>query len=112
MVTGPGNLGIAINTSHGRPEKADHTLGQNVFQGEQYRLLERTLPSADAPSSINDGDTVILLTEYPEYRDELHQLGLKHWLENPMYNGLIPRFGRTALGKVLRKCIRKILGRR
>ncbi|WP_120500469.1 glycosyltransferase family 32 protein [Roseovarius sp. EL26] len=110
MITGPGNLGMAINFAQGRNENTVHEIGVNQIDARSsYRLITMLPPLPDRPRCMVDGDTVILLTEYPEYRAELDQFGLKHWLNDPMYNGFIPRMLQSKVGRFLRKYVRKII---
>ncbi|WP_120500470.1 glycosyltransferase family 32 protein [Roseovarius sp. EL26] len=110
MLTGPANLGMAVNSHFGQDEKAVFELGQHSYDSSSpYRLLEMLPPLPDRPRCIMDGETMIMFTEYPEYRDELREFGIQHWLNDPVYNGIIPRLRQSTAGRFLRKYVRKII---
>lgn len=110
MLTGPANLGAAVNTYLGRAEETEHDLGI-CFDGtaNSYRLVELLSPLPHRPRCMVDDGKVILQSEYPGYREELGTFGLKHWLKDPVYSGIVPRMRRSLVGRVLRRYVRKII---
>ena len=78
-VTGPGNLGMAVNLCLGRRRKAPHEWGRHERRGFRYRLFRKVPKRPGQSGQIVDNDTRILLTEYPEYRDDLQSTGETHW---------------------------------
>ncbi|SLN63460.1 Glycosyltransferase sugar-binding region containing DXD motif protein [Roseovarius albus] len=110
MLTGPANLGMAVNACLGRAENTEQNLGVS-FDGtaHSYRLVELLSPLPNRPRCMVDNGRVILQSEYPGYRKELSVFGLKHWLMDPVYSGFVPRLRRSLVGRVVRRYVRKFI---
>jgi hypothetical protein len=79
MATGPWNLGVAVNRCLGRAEKAPYQPGWTGMGPLEFRLLKKHPKTSGQSGFLSwEGETV-LMTEYPEYRQDLAASGLSHW---------------------------------
>jgi mannosyltransferase OCH1-like enzyme len=79
MATGPWNLGAAVNRSLGRAEKTHHLHGLTRSGQHDLRLLRKHPKTAGQSGFLSWEGKTVLLTEYPEYRQDLVASGLQHW---------------------------------
>jgi hypothetical protein len=79
MATGPWNLGVAVNRSLGRAEKTHHLHGLTRSGQHDLRLLRKHPKTAGQSGFLSWEGKTVLLTEYPEYRQDLVASGLQHW---------------------------------
>jgi hypothetical protein len=79
MVTGPWNLGVAVNLCLWRWPRKAYQIGTTATRGHTYRLLKKHPKSQTSPGFLTWQDDVVLLTEYPDYRDDLGSVGVVHW---------------------------------
>lgn len=90
-LTGPGNLGIAVNRCLGRRPKTAHQWGQQENGPFRYRLFRKIPRSPEKSGHLLDGDTLVLYNEYPEYRDDIASTGSAHWSSSLRREGLVTR---------------------
>lgn len=98
MDTGPGNLGIAINQSLGRADRHPHNPGAHQENGQHYRFVEKVVPET-GPRCVMDGETVVFLTKYHGYLDDLKSTGKLHWADYIDKPGFLTRLRRVAKRK-------------
>lgn len=104
MITGPGNLGIAVNQCLGRRKKTPFTWGQHKTGPFRYRLFRKMAKTPDQAGYLVDGETLVVYTDYPEYREDIASTGNVHWTEGRKREGLVTR----ALRRV-RRMVRKFM---
>lgn len=90
-LTGPGNLGAALNRCLGRRRKAPFTWGREQRGPFRYRLLRKIPRQPDRSGHLLDGETLVLYTEYPEYRDDIASTGDAHWSSSLRREGILSR---------------------
>lgn len=103
-ITGPGNLGMAVNMSLGRRKKAPFHWGNHEAGPFRYRLFRKMPKKPDAAGYLVDGEKLLVYTDYPEYRDDIASTGNIHWTSTLKREALLKR----ALRKV-RRVSRRIL---
>lgn len=107
MVTGPGNLGRAVNTALGRPEESPHPYGNRDEAGFQFRVLYKRRTDEQPAPYVSDGDRILLFTDYDGYRDDLKSQGLEHWQDKQRGPGLLRRIKRLAK-RILKMLLRLV----
>lgn len=105
-LVGPGTLGAAVNEVLGRRPRTPHVIGRTDLAGHSYRLFRKVARSPERSGHLLDGETLVLWTEYPEYRDDIASTGSVHWTSTLKRRGLIERAFRKG-----RRLVRRI-GRR
>jgi hypothetical protein len=111
-ITGPVNLGIAINTCLGRPEESAHAVGTHAFDGGHYRIIEKRNPSKELPGHVVAGDgTVLFYNKYEGYLTDLKSAGVDHWAARSMTETIAlgitnPSMVRKWLTRKIRKALR------
>ncbi|MEO0634383.1 MAG: glycosyltransferase [Pseudomonadota bacterium] len=96
QITGPGNLGLAANQALGRPAETPFVGGSCVGD---LRLLERANGSATMRRHFHSNGKPVLLTEYPDYREDLGSAGLAHWSVTIPQHSPLRRLVRALLGQ-------------
>jgi hypothetical protein len=79
MVTGPWNLGVAANLCLWRWPRSPYRTGISTMRGQTYRLLKKHPKSPSAPGYLTWQGHIVLLTDYPDYREDLGAAGITHW---------------------------------
>jgi hypothetical protein len=95
-ITGPGNLGMAMNACLGRRRKAPFEWGRQQKDAFRYRLLRKMTKRPERSGHLLDGETLVLWTEYPEYREDIASTGSVHWTSTLRKRGLFERAVRKA----------------
>lgn len=103
MVTGPGNLGISVNLCLGRRKQAAFNWGVHETGPFRYRLFRKMPKTPDSAGYLLDGETLIIYTDYPEYRTDIAETGNAHWTSTRMHEPLLKRALRKG-----RRIIRRI----
>lgn len=96
IVTGPGNLGHAVNRVLGRAEDAPHAPGASGSSDLAFRLLEKRSATAEMRRHLAWEGHPALFTEYEDYKDDLSELGVRYWRDMPVYTGVAARARRAA----------------
>lgn len=94
MITGPGNLGMAVNQCLGRRKKAGFDWGRQKTGPFRYRLFRKIAKSPDRAGHLLDQDALVVYTDYPEYRADIASTGNTHWTEARRSEGLLTRISR------------------
>ena len=78
-ITGPGNLGMAVNLCLGRRKKASFEWGVHSTGPFRYRFFRKVAKKPGKAGYLVDGETLIAYTDYPEYREDMESTGNVHW---------------------------------
>lgn len=103
-ITGPGNLGMAMNACLRRRRKAPFEWGRQRKDSFRYRLLRKVTKRPDLSGHLLDGETLVLWTEYPEYREDIASTGNVHWTSTLRKRGILSRAVRKA-----RRAVRRLV---
>lgn len=106
MTTGPWNLGVAVNSCLGRAAEHEQQIGVTEMAGFRLRLLQKHPRTDRMPGHLTQDGTLVLLTEYPGYRDDLSSVGIRHWQDEMRRTGLS-----TRLQRKVRRTLRRFTGR-
>ena len=90
-ITGPGNLGMSVNQCLRRRKRAPFTWGRHNTGPFRYRLFRKRPKTPEKAGYLLDGDTLVVYTDYPEYREDIASTGNEHWTTTLKRESLLTR---------------------
>ncbi len=90
-MVGPGALGLAMNFALKRDPETAHKAGSFTSNGLTYRVLEKRAAEGDKPPLVLNNASIVMLSRYEGYFEDLEALGHVHWTENRVKPSLMRR---------------------